>query len=174
MLLPLLGYRAVCCLGSILFAVGLVASSFAGSVMVLFITYGVIFGSGCGLVHFSGVLVIPKFFKFKRGMAYGISLSGHGIGAWPMGYFIEILLTKYGLRTTLLLCSCLAIPLFFGGLTFGSVSVSKKCCTENKIRLEKRRQETAQPVWKNKALLANCIALWMYGFGYYIPSVHLV
>lgn len=171
MLLPRLGYRLICCLGSLLFGVGLVASSFANSIITLFITYGIIFGIGCGFVHFSGVLVIPKFFKFKRGIAYGIALSGHGIGAWPIGYLMEFLVTNFGFRKTLLLSAILALPLFVGGLTFGSKSAKKRCCMKNSCKIEER---TKQSVWKNKALLANSIALWMYGFGYYIPSVHLV
>ena len=174
MLLPHLGYRRLCCLGSMLFGIGLIASSFANSIITLFITYGIIFGVGCGFVHFSGVLVIPKFFKFKRGIAYGIALSGHGIGAWPIGYLMEFLVTNYGFRKTLLLSATLALPLFVGGLTFGSKSAKRKCCKNNSYKIEEWKQEKKQSVWKNKALLANSIALWMYGFGYYIPSVHLV
>ena len=174
LLLPRIGYRAVCCLGSALFAAGLIASAFAKSVIVLFITYGAIFGSGSGFVIFSGVLIIPKFFKFKRGIAYGIALSGHGIGALPMGYLVDFLVTSYGIRTTFLFSAALALPLLCSGLTFGSTQAKEERCFKGEIKLPVKKADVKQKVWKNKALLANCLAFWMYGFGYYVPSVHLV
>ena len=174
MLLPRIGYRAVCCIGATLFGTGLLISSFANSISVLFVTYGIVYGVGCGLIHFTGIFVIPMFFKYKRGIAYGIALSGHGIGALPVGYMIDLLISNFGLRITLRMCSILAVPLFVCGLTFGSTRVKKKCKCASQSELEKFETKSSNKIWKNKALVAFSIAMWMNGFGYYIPSVHLV
>ena len=172
-LVPRVGYRAVCCFGAMCFGLGLLLSSFIESLPVLFATYGVIFGIGSGFVHFSSVLVLPKFFKFKRGLAFGIALSGHGIGALPMGYLTEFLISEFGLKIALRLSAMLALPLFAGGLTFGSASDRRQCRMEKECKALKIEKQ-GQKIWKNKALLAHSAALWMYAFGYYIPSVHLV
>ncbi len=174
-LLPRLGYRAVSCLGSLLFGAGLLLSSIAPNLPVLFLTYGLMFGIGSSMVNFSGVLILPNFFKYRRGLAFGISLSGHGIGALPMGYLTEYLIEEFGLRIALRLMALFALPLFAGSLVYGSATVlSKKENLEDKPRSVVVKKSSSESVWKNKAVLAHSLAMAVNAFGYYVPAVHLV
>eukprot|EP00794_Sanderia_malayensis_P010699 gene10699-11838_t len=179
MLLPRIGFRAVSCLGSILFGSGLLLSSLVPSLPVLFVTYGVIFGLGSSMVNYSGLFILPRFFKRKRGLAFGIALSGHGIGALPMGYLTEHLIEEFGLRVALRLLALFALPLFAGSLVYGSTAVlDEKQSLEEKpgrsIVTMKTSSAAKESFWKNKALLVHSLAAAVNAFGYYIPVVHLV
>ena len=177
-----LGYRPIACLGAVLFGSGLFVSSYVDSVYLLFVSYGLIGGIGSSFIHFTGILILPRFFKLKRSLAYGIALSGHGIGAIPVGYLMEFLIETYGLRVAFRVFSIFSVPLFLGALTY--VPVKSSCqklpilhdeCYEIPPKVKKRTKKKFDfSVWKNKALISHVAAFWAYGFGYYVPSVHLV
>ena len=172
-LLPRLSYRAVSCIGSVLFGLGLLLSSLATSISVLYFTFGILVGVGSGLLHFAGIMVIPQFFRSQRGLAFGVALSGHGIGAVPIGYAIESFIQRFGLRIAFRLLALFALPLFAGSLVYGSKMDRKHKDTEDKSYNIKVPRSTKN-IFKNKALWSHSIAMWVYAFGYYIPAVHLV
>jgi len=77
-----LGIRKLMTFGAICIAVGWVLSgTIAGSVTALYIYYGVIAGTGAGIIYISCVANAVKWFPDRRGLAVGLTAAGFGGGA---------------------------------------------------------------------------------------------
>jgi OFA family oxalate/formate antiporter-like MFS transporter len=76
------GIRNLMIVGSVLIFVGWVAGGmFATSVFHLYIYYGVLAGTGCGIIYIATVANAVKWFPDKRGLAAGLTAAGFGGGS---------------------------------------------------------------------------------------------
>lgn len=87
--------------GSLLCVVSLVAASFATSVAGLIVTQGVMYGVGFTLLYFPILRMLNEWFVARRGVAYGVMFAGGGFSGVGFPFLLEVLLSKYGHRTTL-------------------------------------------------------------------------
>lgn len=74
------GPRAVCCAGMVCIALGLLATSFAQSMSMVYLAYGVGIGVGIALVYSPAIACVQPWFTRRRGLAAGIASSGIGAG----------------------------------------------------------------------------------------------
>lgn len=100
--------------GGILVTLGTLLASQASSLVMIFVSYGVIggiqayasrclfvyykqyvsllfLGTGLGLCYVPAVIVLSKYFKRKRGLAIGIASSGIGVGSFIFPILLEYL-----------------------------------------------------------------------------------
>jgi OFA family oxalate/formate antiporter-like MFS transporter len=76
-----IGPRVVGVAGGVLYGLGLFLASFAeGNISLLYLTYGLIAGTGVGLGYIAPVVVLPGWFPDRPGLAYGIAVCGFGAG----------------------------------------------------------------------------------------------
>ncbi len=76
------GIRKLMTVGAVLIGVGwLLGGTVAHSVSQLYLYYGVIAGSGAGVIYISCVANAVKWFPDKRGLAAGVTAAGFGGGA---------------------------------------------------------------------------------------------
>lgn len=76
------GPRKVGIAAGVLYGLGIFLSSFAdGSLVLLYITYGLIAGFGIGLGYIVPIATLIKWFPDKRGIITGIAVAGFGAGA---------------------------------------------------------------------------------------------
>ncbi len=108
-----LGPRKLSITGGIIVGLGWLLSSFAPNIWVLTLTYGVIAGSGVGLVYGCPVAMGAKWFPDKKGLAVGLILAGFGGSALITGKVASILLPTIGLQSTFM----------YFGIVFGIVLV---------------------------------------------------
>ncbi len=73
--------RVVGVMGGILYGMGVFLSSFAESLPVLYLTYGLIAGIGLGFGYIAPVLTLPRWFPDRPGLAYGLAVCGFGAGS---------------------------------------------------------------------------------------------
>jgi MFS transporter, OFA family, oxalate/formate antiporter len=92
--------RTVIIIGGILVALGWILSGFTTNIYILTITYGVIIGSGVGIVYGSPMAVVAKWFPEKKGALVGIVLLGFGLSPFITAPFARYLITIYGLHHT--------------------------------------------------------------------------
>lgn len=96
-LLRRVGPRGVGVTGGVLFGAGVFLSSFTGySLPSLYLTYGVLaaFGGGMGLI--APIVVLPRWFPARPGLAYALALVGFGVGTVISVPVISVLLATAG------------------------------------------------------------------------------
>jgi len=74
------GPRLVCSAGMLCIAGGLFATSFANSMTMVYLAYGVGIGVGIALVYTPSIACVQPWFKRRRGLAAGIASAGIGAG----------------------------------------------------------------------------------------------
>lgn len=108
-----LGPRKLGMIGGIIVGLGWLLSSFAPNIWMLTLTYGVIAGSGVGLVYGCPVSMGAKWFPDKKGLAVGLMLAGFGGSALITGKIANALIPSVGLSTTFM----------YFGIAFGIILV---------------------------------------------------
>lgn len=95
-----LGPRNLSVLGGIIVGAGWFFSGYAGSLNMLILTYGVIAGTGVGLVYGCPIAVAARWFPDKKGLAVGLTLVGFGGSALLTAKIADVLIASVGLATT--------------------------------------------------------------------------
>ncbi|WP_396430018.1 MFS transporter [Limnohabitans sp.] len=80
MLADRFGPRLVCSAGMVLIALGLLATSWATSLLAVYLSYGLLVGLGIALVYTPSIASVQPWFTTRRGLAGGIASSGVGAG----------------------------------------------------------------------------------------------
>ncbi|TKS85948.1 Monocarboxylate transporter 12-B [Collichthys lucidus] len=112
-----LSCRATVMLGGLLSSAGLVLSSFASSLEHLYVSLGILTGLGFALSYTPAIAMVGKYFIERKALAYGIALSGSGIGTFILAPAVQMLIEHYSWRGALLvlggfvsnLCVCGAL-----------------------------------------------------------------
>ncbi|MCL9777218.1 L-lactate MFS transporter [Vibrio methylphosphonaticus] len=111
-----MGPRNILILGATLTGLGMIASSFAESVLVLNITFGVITGAGIG---FGYACLSPSAMKWfhpsKKGMVNGLIAAGFGLAAVYLAPLTSALITQMGISSSFMILGIgillIAVPL---------------------------------------------------------------
>ncbi|KAM7408397.1 hypothetical protein PAMA_002222 [Pampus argenteus] len=98
-----LSCRATVFLGGLLSSAGLVISSFASSLEYLYISLGILTGLGFALSYTPSVAMVGRYFNERKALAYGIALSGSGIGTFILAPAVQLLIEHYSWRGALLI-----------------------------------------------------------------------
>ncbi|XP_043992392.1 monocarboxylate transporter 12-B-like [Gambusia affinis] len=112
-----LSCRVTVFLGGLLSSAGLVLSSFASSLEFLYASLGILTGLGYALSYTTSIAMVGKYFSERKALAYGIALSGSGIGTFLLAPAVQLLIEHYSWRGALLvlggfvsnLCVCGAL-----------------------------------------------------------------
>jgi MFS transporter, OFA family, oxalate/formate antiporter len=82
LLMRRVGPRVVGVAGGVLYGLGVFLSSVAGeSLLVLYLTYGLVVGVGLGLGYIAPIAALPGWFPDRPGLAYGMAVCGFGAGS---------------------------------------------------------------------------------------------
>lgn len=127
------GFRKVVIAGALISSLGFVASRFAGSIDVLFFTYGIMGGIGFGLMFLPANVLVGLFFLKKRALATGIAVSGSGVGTLIIAPLIAEIVSQVGWQDALFFVAALAlIGCFLGAIMYTTDDVEGKgllpCC----------------------------------------------
>lgn len=130
------GCRKVTIAGSILAALGFVLSSFADSMEVLFLTFGILSGFGLSLCYVAAVVIVAYYFDKRRSFATGLSVCGSGIGTFIFAPLIQILLDEYGWRGTTLILAGIFLNMCVCGMLMKDLEWTKQ---RAKLKRRKKR-----------------------------------
>lgn len=111
-----MGPRLILIFGTILVGLGMIASSFADTVFMLNLTFGVMTGAGIG---FGYACLAPSAMKWfhpsKKGMVNGLIAAGFGLAAIYLAPVTSALISMYGIQTSFLVLGVailvIAVPL---------------------------------------------------------------
>ncbi|XP_046349971.2 monocarboxylate transporter 14-like [Haliotis rufescens] len=106
-------------LGGLLLAGGLVASSFATSLGLFFVSFGIIAGLGLGLSYTPCVVIVSYYFAKRRTFVTSVALSAAGTGLLVAPLLFRYLLDNFAWQQCLVILAgiCIHITLF-GALMF--------------------------------------------------------
>ena len=95
------GLKTLIAVGAALSGLGWVLSAYAGSLTMLFLTYGLLCGVGTGIVYIGIVGLMARWFPDRRGFAIGMVAAGYGMGALLTTFPIDSMLKASGYQATL-------------------------------------------------------------------------
>jgi len=96
------GPRRLIGLGCVLSGLSWLLASYASSLTMLYLTYGVIGGLGTGIVYVGVIGQMVGWFPDRRGFAAGVVAAGYGMGAIVTTFPISRSLAAVGYQMTLL------------------------------------------------------------------------
>jgi MFS transporter, OFA family, oxalate/formate antiporter len=94
------GATTVTAIGGLIVGLGYFLSSFATSIPLLVITYGVIAGAGVGIVYGVPIAVTAKWFPDRKGLAVGLTVVGFGLSPLITAPLAKYLIDAYGISNT--------------------------------------------------------------------------
>ena len=169
------GCRSMSMIGSVMFSLGFISSSYAQNIVTLYFTYGVMVGFGASLCYFSSLVAVGQYFFNKLSLANGIISSGSGIGTLAMGPVMNNLLKLLGWRDTLRVYAGMASLIFISAIFYRPINSSIVHNNDKSTKEEPKKNKFIDiTIFKNKAYCFWCLALAVFILGYFVPFVHLV
>ncbi|KAI8867717.1 MFS general substrate transporter [Ramicandelaber brevisporus] len=95
------GYQLIIRIGSVLLTASLIAASFATQLWQLYLSQGLLFGIGCGMIFLPTLSLPSQYFTTKRGVATGITAAGTGVGGLILSPITNALIQAIGFRWAL-------------------------------------------------------------------------
>ncbi len=108
------GTRRVAMVGGSLHAVGLALAAWSNSLWSLYVTFGVISGTGVGALFGPLTYLTAKWFDRRKGLAMGIVLSGTGLGVMLASPLARALIAWGGWRAAFLGLGLLTLAIVLG------------------------------------------------------------
>nr|KAG5703944.1 hypothetical protein BaRGS_020541 [Batillaria attramentaria] len=152
-----LGIRTVGLIGGLLALAGMLSSAFVQNLSLLYLTYGVIMGTGFSLAYTPSLAILGHYFKRRIGLANGLVTFG-GVAVFTVSYTLAlpVLFDAIGFKYTLMCISgsnsnllpiCLGVPNAVMKLVMGSLSdlqlVSRTGVKTNAFKCELRNRFSA-------------------------------
>jgi OFA family oxalate/formate antiporter-like MFS transporter len=94
------GPRPVAFFGGLMFSLGLFLASFTQSLAMLYLTWGVMVGTGLGFGYLTPITVGSLWFPHQRGLVNGLAIAIFAAGSGIFGPFAGLLVDRLGWRDT--------------------------------------------------------------------------
>ncbi|KAI8638406.1 major facilitator superfamily domain-containing protein [Parasitella parasitica] len=94
------GIKAVLIIGTLLATLGLELASLSTEIWQLYLTQGVLFGSGASFLYVTAMSTAPLWFDKRRGLALGLASGGSGIGGLVLPFIITAINNNLGIAWT--------------------------------------------------------------------------
>ncbi|KAI9263145.1 major facilitator superfamily domain-containing protein [Phascolomyces articulosus] len=161
------GTRIVLLIGTFLIAIGLIIAGFSKEIWHLYLTQGILFGTGVSLMYVTIMAVAPGYFDKKRGLALGLIASGSGIGGLIMPFIMTPINNSLGAGWTYRIV---------GFICLGCDLVACLLVRDRKP-LSKQRKKLSEiirlDIFKNKNFRIWGLGALVQMLGYYIPFFFL-
>ena len=178
--------RVVTIAGALTCAVGLITTSRAPSIDVIFLTYSVIFGFGSACMYTSVFVIVPKYFQKWRPLAIGLVSTGPAAGVFVMSPIVQALLDRFGWRGAYIGQAGLCLVVALLACTF-EPHVEGDALENYKVKLDEIEQEGSCSRTKLQQLFAFdfsflknikytvcTISFAVLHLGIGIPTIHMV
>ncbi|WBW96474.1 L-lactate MFS transporter [Oceanirhabdus sp. W0125-5] len=110
-----IGPRKIATIGGVLYGAGLFLASKATSLILLYISFGVIAGIGVGFVYVCPLSTCIKWFPEKKGFITGIAVGAFGLGSLVFKSVIQYFLASKGVSETFFYLGIIFIILILCG-----------------------------------------------------------
>ena len=184
-----LGCRLAAIIGGLSCVAGLLLSSLASSIYIIYITYSVLFGFGSSCLYLSSYVITSQYFDKNRSIATGITSSGSGLGGLSVAPMLQALLDTFGWRKTYRITAGIFSVVCVLCLTFDPNVAKRKeergvddknseglgMSDEQGVRImEDRKKWFDLSVFKEKVFVVLTLCNTMASLGHNTPRLHLV
>ncbi|XP_013390816.1 monocarboxylate transporter 10 [Lingula anatina] len=184
-----LGIRVTACAGALIATAGILASSFIEQLELMYLTYGILLGTGCSLVYTPSLVILGHYFKKRLGLVNGIVTLGSAIFTIVLPYVLKHALHTIGFKHTVHILVALVALLFLCAISWKPLIVhpsksqhsgveqflSTATITENMSDCMRwTRRFLNVKIWRQKGYVIWVIAVPVCLFGYFIPFAYLV
>ncbi|CAJ1081327.1 monocarboxylate transporter 12-B [Xyrichtys novacula] len=118
--------RVAVMVGGLLSSCGLLLSSFSSSLELLYLSMGVLTGVGFALCYTPAIAMVGCYFGRRKALAYGIAMSGSGIGTFVLAPAVQLLIELYSWRGALLILSAFVANLCVCGALLRPIRVQEE------------------------------------------------
>ena len=183
-----LGCRLTAIVGGLSCVGGLLLSSLASSVYIMYVTYSVLFGFGGSCLYLSSYEITSQYFYKNHAIATGITASGSGLGVLSVAPMLQSLLDSFDWRKTYRITAGIISVVCALCLTFdpaiakrGESSIDDRKCEEQEMSHEQGEQVQQErkkwldlSVFKEKVFVVLTLCNTMASIGHNTPRLHLV
>ncbi|XP_005565970.2 monocarboxylate transporter 12 isoform X1 [Macaca fascicularis] len=128
-------------LGGLLASTGLILSSFATSLKHLYLTLGVLTGLGFALCYSPAIAMVGKYFSRRKALAYGIAMSGSGIGTFILAPVVQLLIEQFSWRGALLILGGFVLNLCVCGALMRPITLKEDHTTPEQNHVCRTQKE---------------------------------
>lgn len=161
------GPRTTALIGGLLYSSGILLSSFATSPYMLYITYGVMAGSGVGFVYVCPLSTLVKWFPNRKGLVTGVATAAFAMGGFVFKQIIGDMLhvenyTPELISATFLTVGVIYLVMTVGGSLLLDTPEKDLCVTNEKCAPEQKnynRGEMVKTANFYKLLFSDLLAL---------------
>ena len=172
------GCRVVTMCSGLTCALGLLGSSFAPNLYVLYFTYGFVFAFGASMVCMAGFLIVPLYFDKHQSVATALASVGPAAGVLLMSPVTQTLLEHLDWRKTLMVLSAInVVPCILGC----SITRRKKPEQQESVQREPSDEGWCRylrsldlSLLKDPVFVMLSLSFSITVLGNLIPYVHLV
>jgi len=175
------GLRATAMSGALLSTLGLALSAtYYTNINVLYVTYGIMFGSGASLVYNPSLTVLGLYFKKHLGAVNGFVAAGSSVFTFLLSFANPFILGSHGILACLIFLSCMACVMILCSLTFTPPSSKLQPSSASSIASSTSEADSFLekfiyvPNWRNPKFVIWAVVLPCALFGYFVPFIHLV
>lgn len=119
-------YRTVTIIGGTFAAAGMIITYWATSVNFLYVSYGVLVGTGAGLSFPPTVYIVTSYFVRLRGLANGLCISGSALGSIILPPVLRYLLVNFGYRGACLIMGGITLNVWVAAIFYQPVEKHMK------------------------------------------------
>ena len=173
----LLGERALTIFGAIVCAAGLMLSSQAPSLNVMFITLGIIPGFGSSCIFLAVYMIVSKYFSRKRSVALGVLSLGSSSATALMNPLVQSFLDALDWRHSFMCLAGVVLLVCFFAISFDpNVTAEAKAagCEPDNAKEHATTSSVLVSLAKNPAYVIFLFSAAMAYAGHLTPNAHLV
>ena len=173
--------RFVTLFGAVTVAVGFILTSFAKSIIIYYVTFGLMTGFGASCIRTSSFLVVAKYFNKQKPFATGILSAGSGIGLFVFAPLVQVFLDNFSLENTLRLLAAVTFISGIPALVYDPNVEESDPQDPETSQLEDTNSVTVETtkivdcsVWRVPAFTVFAFTIMMNTIGKAVCSIHLV
>ncbi|ORX77541.1 MFS general substrate transporter [Basidiobolus meristosporus CBS 931.73] len=172
-IMSLFGYKPILWAGCFFISAGLLIASWATQFWHLYVTQGVMFGTGASFLFMAASSIPPLWFTKRQGLAMGIAASGSGIGGLVLSPIARKLLDSLGVAWALRVVAI--FELVSSGIAALLLRAPRRQ-TASGVKVAdsgKKRKALDFSVWKEKGFVLWACSAALFTFGYLIPFSYI-
>eukprot|EP00127_Corallochytrium_limacisporum_P005389 Clim_evm1s204 gene=Clim_evmTU1s204 len=160
------GSQRVIMFGGLLAGLGCVATSFTTNIFQMYVSYGVLVGTGLSLALYPAISVVNQWFKDKKAVMMGIGASGLGVAGFIFSPLEAYLIQTVGWRDAFRVNSMVVLLL----------TAISALLAEDRVPPKKQKKKTKIPwsMFRDGRFTLAWLSNVLFSFGYGAPFFYLV